>query len=638
MRIQSLACWLACAAGMSLLLPVGESAMATQQRVGRVVAPTAFAHIHYYRSPFDVMNEIKSVRTKISDLKSKALEKKAPSRVIKGISEIEDRFNGHIRPTIGKLKRLKELGDDIIDPDHRQKRNVDAVSEGVPDDFRADFDDLRVRAVHVDRAALKEEERALSREKRVAPLIVGGAIAVVTAGVVALGLGVANRVEVEMMKDKVEGVIETQDSIISSVEQLSLDIDHNFAQVNESINNLEWGIATELMEVDTRATIQDIEDKADGYLRGFYHLLQGKLDPSLVSLADLNRGLQQVAADAAPKGMRIVPFELPQEVLFTMPVSGIVNSSGVHIFVTVPIIPERAPVLELLHVEHAPIPLGNGTFLDIEMPKDYLAIDRERTQYIELSPAELSACPSHKDTYFCPHRTLQKKPHTCTAAVLHGDKQLAAKTCKTSVVKKPVLVLPVANSSFDMDVWATKEQTVVQVCPGIRDQPLQRFSGHRRVKLGPGCSLATDTTVTYHTDKVPDEDISVHVSGWDPRELLGDLRISHVQDYVDAMDLRDVRVDLGAIRAKQPRIFHYIGMGMSAFAIISLLALLGFIIIRIAILRRRRERATEVAVAYAPPRCMPPTYDQSVGHSVLELSAAESEAEAADVPQTSVEA
>jgi hypothetical protein len=53
--------------------------------------------------------------------------------------------------------------------------------------------------------------------------------------------------------------------------------------------------------------------------------------------------------------MKVAPMDNRMELLFSAPVTTFFDRDIIHVWVSVPLIPEEAPVFELLHLQHQPI-------------------------------------------------------------------------------------------------------------------------------------------------------------------------------------------------------------------------------------------------------------------------------------------
>jgi hypothetical protein len=469
------------------------NASATQQLVGRVATPAAMAHLHVFRSPRELDGHIQRMRQFLNETMTRA--RSAPLEVQQSLLALEGRMETALQQRARKLAKLH----------------------------------LMMTAQH-------------HREKRVAPLIPVAIGALVFSSFVALGLGIANRVQLEELQQQVEGMEERQNEILTSIETLEDTFNANSAKVTQALEQGKWRDFVQSAETEVRFGFEELDDKLDSWTQGFYHLLHGKLDPAFVSPAELRTGLDSIQSLAQEQGMRVVPFAAEVELLFTMPISGILNDTGLHIFITVPLLPGGAPVLQLYKVGHEPVELHEGKYVDFSLDRDYLAVDQSRSVHVDFSAAELSTCLQHKSTYFCDKRTLLTKPTTCAAALFFGDKKAAGRVCTRTIARRDVLVLPDTNSTFVLNVWTSQAQTVVQVCPGKADKPLQRIEGHQKIDMGPGCSLRTENTVTYHTHQLPRLDIACKTEDWTVPELLGDLPLEEALGLLEKVDLQEVRV------------------------------------------------------------------------------------------------
>jgi len=479
------------------------SAEATQRRVGKVVSPAAMSVLHFHVSPREIDHDVARILHFLNVSEEAAKSSPEATHAIRKIR-------------VGAEKQLEVRQEQLLRLHHL----------------------LALTPL---------------RHKRVVPLLLIAGVAV-GAGLanlaVTLGFGISNRMTISEVQSAVASNSHNISILWETVRRQGETAEANFRIIQQELAGMRASDLVRFTELEVRVALLALSQKMAGWERGAYHLHQGVLDPAFVTPEDLENGLQVIATRAAEAGMRVVPFESPAEMLFTMPVSGALNGTGLDIFVTVPLMPGGAPVFELFKMGHTPIPVGNGTHLDFVVTKSYLLVDTERTINLAVSQSELNACPNHKDLWYCDFRTFSRSVDSCAAALFFGDQNAAPKLCQRLLSKKPVVVTPAANSSFDLEVWTAEKQTIVQVCPNQQDRPLNRFQGSRVVPMGPGCSLRTESSVTFHTDSLPEIEVACRTEEWQESLLLGGLSIDDFALDIEEAPLQ--RVDL-AQRAEQKK-------------------------------------------------------------------------------------
>ena len=481
------------------------SGLAVQQKVGRLVAPVEFGAIHFVRGPDDLAAVLRRNQARATHLEDIAADAPEPFK-----------------------RRFKELAEKLTRKQDRQRADIQEIAHLL--------------------AADKKEKRS----KRVAPLIVGAGAVVAGVGalaVVSLGFGVASQYQLASLGDRVDALKTGEEKLMERLEEHAERAQRNFGQLNASLSALQWEMR--LTEERTVAGYEArfLDEAVRDYIAAAYHTLSGLLHPAFVSPEELREGLQRMEDEAAPRGMRPVLFERPMEAFFSMPVSALLNGTGLHLYVSVPMVPIAAPDFEVLRLIAPPMALGRDVFLELLPEKDLLVIDQRRELHAEMSAADLAACHRFQGTFFCGMATFQRGPRSCAAALLNGDKVTAGGICRKRVLRRPAVVLPASNDSSAMDVWTAEAQTVVTLCPGGQEQQMQRVEGRQRVVVGPGCVLRTSTTTTFQASRLPEVQVATQVPHWIHEELLEGVEAWEVADYMAAIPLEDVAVEFGHVRA-----------------------------------------------------------------------------------------
>ena len=479
--------------------------LALQQKVGRLVTPVEFGVIHFKRGPGDLEAVLMNNQARVLHLREAA--KTAP-----------EPFSSKFRALVTMVERKQD----------RQSSDIQEV------------------------ARLLSAESGKRRTKRVAPLIIGAgaaAVAVGALGVVSLGFGVASQYQLANLEDRVDALKTGEERLMEKLEEHAARAQRNFGQLNASLSALQWEMR--LAEERTAAGLEArfLDEAVRGYIAAAYQALAGLLHPTFVGPEELREGLKRMEAEAAPRGMKPVPFERPMETFFSMPVSALINGTGLHLYVSVPMVPIAAPDFEVLRLTAPPMAVDRDVFLELMPEKELLVIDQRRELHTELSAADLAACHRFQGTFFCQLATFQRGPRSCAAALLSGDKATAGGVCRKRVLRRPAVVLPASNGSFAMDVWSAEAQTVVTLCPGDQEQQMRRVEGRQRVAVGPGCVLRTSTTTTFQASRLPEVQVATRVPHWLHEDLLEDVEAWEVAAYMADIMLEDVAVEFGHVRA-----------------------------------------------------------------------------------------
>ena len=461
-------------------------------KVGEMFAPASYGHIHFFKK-LDLQDDIrKKINRDLTMANASLWAQEAPP-------DIRQKFEKMVRAVDGKLDRLE------------------------------------VKAQRV--KALTKIEYNMRKKRAVVAL---AAAAVVAGIIISIGLGVVNTDQINDLTRRVERMETDAEELLVSVKAIEAQVNNGLEEANRSIVWSEWDRFLEREARRIRMEIAEVEERTDEYERGFFHAMQGTLDPAFVSLPDLNRGLAKMKAQARRYGMAVAPFETPIEVFFTMPVSVVLNGSGVHLFLSVPMVPVKVPVFELVRISHPPIHLAQDRFLELSTDDIYLAIDHEKKMHAEVSPAMLATCDRHKTTWMCTRlNTFSTTPDTCAAGLMFGDKELVKRLCHQVVRRRQLVVMPA--DGFDVEVWSMSQQTVVKVCPNVKDTPLQRFQGRRHVSMAAGCYLRTQASATYLTHSVPQQEVECVRTNWTKDDFI---ETHNMRDLLHHLELTDHAVDL----------------------------------------------------------------------------------------------
>lgn len=513
----------------------------TTVKVGRMLAPTSYGQIHFFK------------KLEVEDLRGRYKEELRVMNVSLWASgappDIHLKFNRLVQGTYVKLDRL----------DRRTER-VKALTNPIQGNVR---------------------------KKRAVFILAGAALA---AGVViALGLGVANTAQIFDLTNKIERMQGEADELLVAVRAIETQVETGLKEANRSILHNQWDRFLQKEAARIRWEVEKVEKETDDWERGFFHVLQGTLDPAFVSIPDLERGLDIMRKQARKYGMKIAPFETPLEVFFTMPVSVVLNATGVHLFVSVPMIPVNVPVFDLIKVSHPPIHVVGDRFLELRTSEVYLAIDSQRKLSKEVTPTELAACERHKATFLCSRfNTFSTTHDSCAAGLMFGDKDVVKQKCHQVITRHELVVTPAAE--YDVEVYSLADEVIVKVCPGVESTPLERVTGRRHVNLTAGCYLRTKTSTTFMTHVVPAQNVPCAETEWTGDDFLADLQ--DVQDVLAHIKLTNHNVDIRSLTLP-PRVWMTNNqLTLSSIGSLAIVTITAAVLIwrLISVARKRRNR------------------------------------------------
>ena len=570
----------------------GQQGHVTKHRVGKMAAPVEMAMLHIHRSPYQIFDWFASAYEAMETTEKRLVQQAASPELRRKIAALHVKYRADMSrdkapflhlmkimmvnqerpsPTAGSKGPKKET------ENRRQRRSPTAGSNG-PKKETENRRQNRVptagpKGPRVETGYRGQEEwprpehlstgtdsEILEREKRFAPIIIGlGVLAAsaASAGVISLGLGISNAVEVTDMEKQLKGLRTSQEKFMVSMEERSRVVDDNFRSINSTIQQMGEEIFYNKYVAELQAQRQAQRLVVDSWLGGAYHLYQGMLDPALTTPEELTAGLQAVAARADKLGMKLVPFGSPIEALFAVPVSSIANGTGINIFITIPLMPKAAPVFDVYQLEHEPIPLGNDSFVGFDLENKFVAVGEDLGLYREITTEQLATCTRFRDLHLCRFDTFDRTAGSCSAALITGKKEQAAKICPKKLLKNDALVHRRPNST-KVDLYLNTVDVVIVVCPGRDEQSVKRMTGHQVIELDPGCYVKTDSTTTFAGMKPPPTILAVKEEVWTPHEILPGLTEEDIAHLIEqpglaiktvALDLTSVKHELNAHKA-----------------------------------------------------------------------------------------
>ncbi len=165
------------------------------------------------------------------------------------------------------------------------------------------------------------------REKR-AGLLAAGVAGVMMPGVAALGLGIANRVELKELQDQVTRLEEKQDGLLIRITESENLVKTNFDTINQALQEFEGDRYLQNQYRKARDMIKEVNKKIEDWTTVYFNLMYGQLDPSLVSISDFYEGFQTTNSLTQKMNFKVVPFNGHLSVYFSVPVTGWQNETG----------------------------------------------------------------------------------------------------------------------------------------------------------------------------------------------------------------------------------------------------------------------------------------------------------------------
>ena len=460
--------------------------------VGRMASPTSYAFVHLFREPFQISTIVDMVEDKL-------------------------------------VRAVNNFPDPKFRSQFVQMQN----------DIRKKVKNQRHRLFN-----LRQEMCQDKREKRSALGVAGAFL-----GVASIGLGVANRLELESLSNQVADNEQRQDLLIEDIDEHFKMAFHDLRHLTAAFRGMfemnlnrtfQQQIDTLRVEVFAALTVVDL--RIDQWSEATYNALRGILDPTFASPETLEEVMLKIKNKIVIQDMRIVETHYDAEAFFANPITAVRNDSGLHIFIAVPIMPAAMPMLDIIKLDQESVEMNgaNGFFINFELDNAFLVIDPQRSVHAQMTATELLACHKYRQIYMCDRQTFERRPNTCLAALMYANKTLAALRCETSISRHNYRVLTQSQNSTT--VWSKAPTTVKRVCPNQTVAPLITFEGRKDIDMRHGCYLESDEARTYFSQNFHFDPVEGTSEEWNVALLLG----SHPrEDYADILN------DLDAIKSAQ---------------------------------------------------------------------------------------
>lgn len=380
----------------------------------------------------------------------------------------------------------------------------------------------------------------------------GAAIAAAgTAGIVlsvaALGLGIANRIELDRLAAG-------QAELVESVDILTQTVNSNFDAIERTVNNLTREI--EIMKLqqsideyktNAKMGIRRIANKVDEIHRGYYAALRGQLDAGLVPIPQLEEGLRLVKNSAAKQGLAPVSFELPLQQAFAEKITAFSSTKGLQLVVAVPLKPIVSPKFELLQITVTPIRIPDSDLMvEYGLEELFIAVDQERLLHRPYSSLDLLKCTKvFPETFLCKEKLFNHKPSSCAAGLLFHDAQAVKEFCVRHFSKPH---LTAHKKKGGLAVWTPEEKLIKKYCGLKESAELILINGLYQVNVTSGCYLKTDAETIFFADDIAvqegvDEEANLDlvldsVSTTDVSAMIEELKLTHIRISPSNVDYR----------------------------------------------------------------------------------------------------
>jgi hypothetical protein len=374
-----------------------------------------------------------------------------------------------------------------------------------------------------------------AREKRFLAAVIAAASAIFS-----FGLGISTEVELKNLRDTTNGIAKNQRFIVAQLVELARETDK---ELDLAVEQIHWAFVHSNLNQKLIRCVDHLREDARRWTQGLYHLMAGQLDPAIVSVPDLRRGLLQLEEEARNVGMKVAPMENRIEILFSAPVTTYFEDDVINVWVSVPLIPEETPVFELLHLEHQPIQMDQY-LVELDAGDGYLAVDHLRRVHALMTATELAACDQHRNHYFCRRQTFSTETDNCPIALLRGDKPAAAKLCKKYFSKAPLVAATLHTEEPRRTLITVAKPTAVQrLCPHGSSQPVQWVHNATELVVPAGCYLQAGGTVTFLAHAPPEVVVASEGDHWRPEEIFGE-ELPSVKERLSRLNVTKERMIL----------------------------------------------------------------------------------------------
>ena len=226
---------------------------------------------------------------------------------------------------------------------------------------------------------------------------------------------------------------------------------------------------------------------------------EGSLDPENFNRAKLVGALEELNTKTVRKGFEIQTTDT--EELKSLPTSYVVDpkTETIHIITHIPLF-RPGNQMSLFRYIDAPIilPTNNSTVIDQHQPlhlefnpaRQYLAVMKDGTTYIEMTEHDLNSCLRKRDNFFCPLLGKYKKQRrSCLMALYGNDPKEIMRDCSLMVSRPESQV-----ERIDKNQWLLTEPQLTEIkiqCDnGFKRR--EEIQGNYLIALTAGCEVNTD--------------------------------------------------------------------------------------------------------------------------------------------------
>lgn len=384
-----------------------------------------------------------------------------------------------------------------------------------------------------------------------------------------LGLGVKNEGELRALHEATESLKENEQALLHSLGALSLRVEADYSELKASML---WAEYAARLDSLSRQAVEQLESATQRWIDGLYLLLRGQLHASVISPEDLRKGRKRLEVQCQRQGLRIAPIDNDIEILFSLPVSAVLEDGRLHVWISVPVIQVNSPVFDLLRLTHVPLPLEEY-MIELISEDAYLAVDAQRQLHADVNAAELAACDQHRRFYFCSRTTFSSQRDSCAMALLQGDQAAAAKLCHKEMYRAPAVATSSSNSTSsgirNVDVYTGQPTAIMRICPLGKGLPTINVNGHATLELPAACHLRAGGHTIFVPTKPEEVILAADGELWEAESFLEGLKAEDVLSALGSLNDTRRRIPLPHLRTVHLeqkdafwKILMYIGFGI----------------------------------------------------------------------------
>ena len=272
------------------------------KHLGRMIAPTRWATIHLKLAHKDYQEHAKQLRRQFGR--------------IERLAEDADAAREHAgRQSYGVGRGYKTAAQDR---NHEDLRRFMQKADSVVADIVREYDDT------VQLIFEREEER---HKRGITDFGIGT--------IISLGLGIANRVDIEAMKSRVQGLADTDDAIIATMSQLAKETDSQLHKLRQKLKDFQQDqLEAKEQEVErrlkteTRRLLRQWQEDADEFEIGVTDLLAGHISPHIVGPKALKGAIGKLVPELDARNLRLVTWPNPTQAAYIAEATIIADKSG----------------------------------------------------------------------------------------------------------------------------------------------------------------------------------------------------------------------------------------------------------------------------------------------------------------------